>query len=89
MVQFSLGLAPVDGLVDVLGRCSVGPGLVFDWLLIGVSCVSGVRRVSLSVKFVVVPGAGGAGGGGVEGVGDVDGGGGGEGGVTDDGRKVD
>ena len=54
MVQFSLGLAPVDGLIYVLGRCSVGPGLVFDWLLIGVSGVSGV---SLSVKFVVVPGA--------------------------------
>ena len=37
MLQFSPGLAPVDCLVDVLGGSSVGPGLVFDWFLIGVS----------------------------------------------------
>ena len=76
MLQFGPGLAPVDCLVDVLGGSSVGPGLVFDWFLIG---------VSLSVMFVVVP----EGAGGVEGVGDVDGGGGGEGGVTDDWGQVD
>lgn len=69
MVQFSLGLAPVDGLVNVLGGGSVGPRLMFDWFLI---CVS------LSLELLVVPGGGGGGGGAVEGVGDVDGGGGGE-----------
>ena len=78
MVQFCLGLAPVDGLVDVLGGSSVGPRLVFDWFLIGVVSVVGVVGVvALTVELAVVPGGRGGGGGGmVEGVVDVDGGGG-------------